>query len=100
MFCLSLIVGRLEAALSYCVVNTNGREFLISCLEAIKRTHPEGVTSEILVLDNASDDGSVEEVRSRFSGEIDLIIPRKKGWQGGQRLAADGTGAGAATACC
>jgi hypothetical protein len=50
-------------ALSYCVVNTNGREDLLTCLEAIERTHPDGVEAEILVLDNASSDGSVEAVR-------------------------------------
>ncbi|HKF81037.1 MAG TPA: glycosyltransferase family 2 protein [Thermoleophilaceae bacterium] len=51
--------------LSYCVVNTNGRDCLLACLDAIERTHPEGVESEVLVLDNASDDGSAEAVRGR-----------------------------------
>jgi N-acetylglucosaminyl-diphospho-decaprenol L-rhamnosyltransferase len=51
-------------ALSYCVVNTNGREHLLRCLEAIRATHPEGVEHEILILDNASDDGSAEAVRT------------------------------------
>jgi N-acetylglucosaminyl-diphospho-decaprenol L-rhamnosyltransferase len=51
-------------ALSYCVVNTNGREHLLRCLEAILATHPEGVEHEILILDNASDDGSAEAVRT------------------------------------
>jgi N-acetylglucosaminyl-diphospho-decaprenol L-rhamnosyltransferase len=50
--------------LSYCVVNTSGRELLLACLEAIERTHPGHVEHEILVLDNASDDGSVEAVRA------------------------------------
>jgi N-acetylglucosaminyl-diphospho-decaprenol L-rhamnosyltransferase len=72
-------VGGLEPTLSYCVVNTNGRDFLVACLEAIERTHPDGVPSEILVLDNASDDGSVEEVQSRFSGKTNLIILEKRG---------------------
>jgi N-acetylglucosaminyl-diphospho-decaprenol L-rhamnosyltransferase len=58
--------------LSYCVVNTNGREFLLACLRSIRRTHPEGVESEILVLDNASDDGSVEAVEREFP-EVRLI---------------------------
>lgn len=58
--------------LSYCVVNTNGRDYLLACLEAIERTHPEGVEREILVLDNASTDGSAEAVRDR-GGEIRLI---------------------------
>ena len=46
--------------LSYCVVNTNGREALLACLEAIVRTHPDGVGAELLVLDNASGDGSAQ----------------------------------------
>ena len=51
---------RVPPALSYCVVNTNGREDLLACLDAIERTHPSGVEGEILLLDNASADGSAE----------------------------------------
>lgn len=49
--------------LSYCVVNTNGRDHLATCLDAIVANHPSDVEAEILVLDNASDDGSAELVR-------------------------------------
>jgi N-acetylglucosaminyl-diphospho-decaprenol L-rhamnosyltransferase len=49
---------------SYCVVNTNGRELLLACLDAIERTTPSDLEHEVLVLDNASDDGSAEAVRS------------------------------------
>lgn len=52
--------------LSYCVVNTNGRELLLTCLEAIRRTHPPDLEREILVLDNASDDGSAAAVAERY----------------------------------
>jgi N-acetylglucosaminyl-diphospho-decaprenol L-rhamnosyltransferase len=58
--------------LSYCVVNTNGREYLLACLEAIERTHPPDIDREVLVLDNASADGSVEAVRG-LGREIRLI---------------------------
>ena len=58
--------------ISYCVVNTNGRELLMRCLDAIERTHPPGVEREVLVLDNASDDGSAAAVRAR-GGEVRLI---------------------------
>jgi N-acetylglucosaminyl-diphospho-decaprenol L-rhamnosyltransferase len=58
--------------LSYCVVNTNGRKHLLACLDAIERTHPGGVEREILVLDNASEDGSAEAVRE-WAGEVRLI---------------------------
>jgi N-acetylglucosaminyl-diphospho-decaprenol L-rhamnosyltransferase len=65
--------------LSYCVVNTNGRELLLACLEAIKRTTPPGLEHEVLVLDNASDDGSADAVRSR-DGEVRLIaLDRRTG---------------------
>lgn len=64
-------------ALSYCVVNTNGREHLLACLEAIERTHPAGIEREILVLDNASTDGSAEAVRAS-GGEIRLIALERR----------------------
>ncbi|MFN8163160.1 MAG: glycosyltransferase family 2 protein [Solirubrobacterales bacterium] len=67
----------LEPTLSYCVVNTNGRELLLACLAAIERTHPVGVEREILVLDNASDDGSAEAVRE-LGGEIRLIALERR----------------------
>jgi GT2 family glycosyltransferase len=65
-------VTAVAPTLSYCVVNTNGRDYLLACLEAIERTHPVGVEREILVLDNASSDGSAEAVRA-LSGGIRLI---------------------------
>ncbi len=68
---------RVEPALSYCVVNTNGREHLLACLDAIERTHPAGVEREILVLDNASDDGSAEAVRAR-GGDVRLIALERR----------------------
>jgi GT2 family glycosyltransferase len=58
--------------LSYCVVNTNGREQLLACLEAIRRTAPPGVEHEVLVLDNASEDGSAAAVRE-LGGGIHLL---------------------------
>jgi N-acetylglucosaminyl-diphospho-decaprenol L-rhamnosyltransferase len=63
--------------LSYCVVNTNGREYLLACLAAIERTHPQGVGREILVLDNASEDGSAEAVRE-LGDEIRLIALERR----------------------
>ncbi len=69
--------GRLAPTLSYCVVNTNGRDYLLACLAAIERTHPAGVECEILVLDNASGDGSAEAVRA-LGGEIRLIALERR----------------------
>jgi N-acetylglucosaminyl-diphospho-decaprenol L-rhamnosyltransferase len=63
--------------LSYCVVNTNGREHLLACLAAIERTHPAGVEREVLVLDNASEDGSAEAVLG-LGGDIRLIALERR----------------------
>jgi N-acetylglucosaminyl-diphospho-decaprenol L-rhamnosyltransferase len=63
--------------LSYCVVNTNNRALLLRCLDAIERTLPEGLKHEVLVLDNASDDGSAEAVRER-GGDIRLFALDKR----------------------
>ena len=43
------------------LVNTNNRELLLACLQSLAK-----VDAEIVVLDNASEDGSVEAVRERF----------------------------------
>jgi GT2 family glycosyltransferase len=67
----------LAPLLSYCVVNTNGREYLLACLAAIERTHPAEVEAEILVLDNASEDGSAAAVRE-LGGEIRLIALERR----------------------
>jgi N-acetylglucosaminyl-diphospho-decaprenol L-rhamnosyltransferase len=73
------MVTGVQLALSYCVVNTNGRDDLLACLDAIERTRPDGVEHEILVLDNASTDGSADAVRDR-GGEIRLIaLERREG---------------------
>jgi len=66
-----------EPDLSYCVVNTNGREDLLACLAAIERTHPDGAAREVLVLDNASEDGSAEAVR-KLGGDIRLIALQRR----------------------
>jgi GT2 family glycosyltransferase len=53
--------------LSVSLVNTNSRELLLACLESLR-----GTDAEIVVLDNASEDGSADAVRARFP-EVRLI---------------------------
>jgi N-acetylglucosaminyl-diphospho-decaprenol L-rhamnosyltransferase len=65
--------------LSYCVVNTGGRDYLLDCLAAIKRTHPEGVDHELLVLDNASQDRSAEAVRELHPDVRLIALERREG---------------------
>ena len=51
----------------------------MACLDAIERTHPEGLAHELLVLDNASDDGSAEAVRERFPEARLFALDRRTG---------------------
>lgn len=53
---------------SYCVVNTDGRDHLLSCLESIEAAHPAAHEREVIVVDNASRDGSADAVAKRFPG--------------------------------
>ena len=52
---------------SVSLVNTNSRELLLACLDSL-----QGTDAEVVVLDNASEDGSVAAVRERFP-EVQVI---------------------------
>jgi len=67
------------ADVSYCVVNTNGRDYLRACLEAIEKVHPPGLERELLVLDNASDDGSADMVRAEWPDARLIALTRRTG---------------------
>jgi N-acetylglucosaminyl-diphospho-decaprenol L-rhamnosyltransferase len=61
------------AEISFCIVNTSGRELLMRCLDAVAAEREAvGVPTEVLVLDNASDDGSAAAVKAREES-IELI---------------------------
>lgn len=55
---------------SVVVVNWNGREHLEVCLSSLLRQH---VRSEILLVDNASTDGSLDFVRERFGDAVRIV---------------------------
>jgi N-acetylglucosaminyl-diphospho-decaprenol L-rhamnosyltransferase len=65
--------------ISICVVNTNGGELLLGCVESIFG-HPPAAPFEVLVLDNASDDGSAAAAERIHGDRIELIeLPRRRG---------------------
>lgn len=68
--------------LSYCVVNTNGREYLRACVAAIRAQDGVDGGEEILVLDNASSDGSVELLGEIAAGAVPvraIYLPTPQG---------------------
>jgi GT2 family glycosyltransferase len=56
---------------SVIVLNWNGRELLVPCLESVRAQTRVG-DIEVLVVDNGSEDGSADLVRERFP-EVELI---------------------------
>jgi hypothetical protein len=65
---------------SYCVVNTNQRELLLACLDSIaaeRATLP--FDTEVLVLDNASTDGSAEAARNHPAVSQVIALDRRRG---------------------
>ncbi|MGC8783527.1 MAG: glycosyltransferase family 2 protein [Armatimonadota bacterium] len=71
--------------LSVLIVNWNTRELLRACLQSL-RCNPLSEPMEVWVLDNASQDGSAEMVRSEFP-EVQLIASeRNLGYAAGNNL--------------
>jgi hypothetical protein len=69
-----------DIEISFCVVNTSGRELLMRCLDAIADERAAlSVATEVLVLDNASGDGSAEAVRERAEDVTLIALCERRG---------------------
>lgn len=68
------------------IVNWNAGEHLVRCLESLERAC-EGVEAEIVVVDNASGDGSGALVRDRFPHVRLLELRENLGFAGGNNVA-------------
>ncbi|MGI8631201.1 MAG: glycosyltransferase family 2 protein [Solirubrobacterales bacterium] len=63
--------------LSYLIVNTDGGELLHRCVDAITQTCPlEPSRREVIVLDNASTDGSAQRLEERH-GEVVQVVHQR-----------------------
>ena len=75
-----------DVALSIIVVNYNTREITLDCLRSVYQ-HPPKVPFELILLDNASVDGSVAAISSEFP-QIRLIASQDNtGFAGGNNIA-------------
>jgi N-acetylglucosaminyl-diphospho-decaprenol L-rhamnosyltransferase len=74
--------------LSIVVLSWNVCDLLRQCLNSVARDHPSSadhppLTAEIIVVDNASSDGSVEMVRAEFPDVRLIVNPANRGYTGG-----------------
>jgi len=66
--------------LSFCVVNTEQRELLLRCLDAIAAERERlAFETEVLVLDNASGDGSAVAARRHSATTLLVALERRRG---------------------
>jgi hypothetical protein len=66
--------------ISYCIVNTEQRELLLRCLDAVAAEQATlGGPSEVLVLDNASGDGSASAARRHPATTEVIALERRRG---------------------
>jgi GT2 family glycosyltransferase len=65
----------MKADVAIVIVSYNSAEFIGECLESVfaQRDH---VTQQVIVVDNASKDNTVEFIRERFP-EVELLVPGK-----------------------
>lgn len=62
--------------LSIIIVNYNTKDLLLACLDSILKSNPK-TTVEIIIVDNASTDGSVEALQKIQGGKIRVIFHQK-----------------------
>ncbi|MFQ5574550.1 MAG: glycosyltransferase [Terriglobia bacterium] len=72
---------------SICIVNWNGREVLADLLESLHKL-TDAASIEVIVVDNASADGSVEMVQSLFPWVKLIVNGRNVGFAGANNQAA------------
>ena len=65
---------------SVSIVNTSSRELLLACLQSLERDAGGRVAVEVVVLDNASEDGSAEAVRERHPWARVIAQPFRAGF--------------------
>jgi GT2 family glycosyltransferase len=58
------------------IINWNRKEDTLECLSALAKSNPKGVEGQIIVVDNASTDGSAEAIKAFSTKNFDLKLIR------------------------
>jgi GT2 family glycosyltransferase len=73
---------------SIIIVNFNGCQHTIRCIESIQRTHEEGCF-EVIVIDNDSRDGSVEAIKAQYPNVKVIALQQNLGFGKANNIGAD-----------
>lgn len=77
--------GRLMAKLSVTIVNFNAGDYLITCLKSLEDAKKE-VNLEIFVIDNASEDDSIEQAKKKFPDVKYILNDKNLGFAKAQNI--------------
>ena len=58
------------------ILNFNGREFILQCLDSAKKLRADGYNLETLVVDNVSTDDSVELIKQNYP-DLRLLVNKE-----------------------
>ena len=75
-----------EPEVSVIIVTWNGRRYLDACLRAVEAQ--QGVSAEVILVDNASTDGTTEFVRTHFPHVRVIALAENLGFAGGNNAGA------------
>ena len=78
------MTSSLKTFISIIIVNYNGKHFLKNCLTSV--LHQDYLTFEVIVVDNASVDGSVEFIKNEFPTIRVIKSDKNLGFAGGNNL--------------
>ena len=66
------------------VLNWNGRDLTLDCLDSLLAVQTRAAAMSVLVVDNASNDDSVEATRARYGDAVEILVtPENLGFAGG-----------------
>ena len=68
------------------ILNYNGKEDTLTCLESLQKVVGDGYTTETIVVDNASGDDSVVEIQEKYPEVKLLINPQNLGFSEGNNV--------------
>lgn len=72
---------------SIVILNHNAQDFLRQCLDSIRESKLYGITLQVVVVDNASSDKSVELVKNEYPEVILIKSTKNRGFAAGNNLA-------------
>lgn len=77
-------ISRQEKRISVIVLNRNNKKTITRCINSL--LHYNSYNYEVIVVDNQSTDGSLQEIENMYKGKINLIKNEKNGCSSGRNL--------------